>query len=102
MRGRAGQHSQLYTTPRWRKLRKAQLMKQPMCEMCDAVGRVEIATIVDHVEPHRGDMDKFWRGPFQSLCERCHNSDKQRMEHGGVACGCDENGFPLDPAHHWR
>jgi 5-methylcytosine-specific restriction enzyme A len=28
------------------------------------------ATICDHVEPHRGDVNKFWLGPFMSLCKR--------------------------------
>jgi hypothetical protein len=27
------------------------------------------ATICDHVEPHHGDVNKFWLGPFQSLCK---------------------------------
>jgi hypothetical protein len=39
--------------------------------------------VCDHVEPHRGDLDKFWSGPFQSLCAEHHNSDKQRIEKGG-------------------
>jgi 5-methylcytosine-specific restriction enzyme A len=25
------------------------------------------ATICDHVEPHRGDVNTFWLGPFMSL-----------------------------------
>jgi hypothetical protein len=41
--------------------------------------------VCDHVEPHRGDLDKFWSGPFQSLCAECHNVDKQRIENGSDA-----------------
>jgi len=101
VRGRAGQYSKLYTTPRWRKLRAAQLIHQPLCEMCTEQGKVTEAKVVDHQEPHRGDMEKFWAGPFQSLCEPCHNSHKQREENGGGMMGCDANGFPLDPEHYW-
>ena len=74
------QYSGLYATSRWRKLRQTQLFKEPLCAMCKAQGRITEATVVDHIEPHRGDMDKFWHGPFQSLCKRCHDSHKQRFE----------------------
>ena len=101
MRGRAGQYSQLYTTKRWRKLRAAQLVKQPLCEMCAEHSKVTEATVVDHKEPHRGDMVRFWAGPFQSTCKHCHDSHKQREENGGGMMGCDADGFPLDPEHCW-
>ena len=39
-----------------------------------------MATVCDHVEPHRGDVAKFHGGPFQSLCAFHHNRDKQRAE----------------------
>lgn len=48
--------------------------------MCEAEGVVTAATVCDHVEPHRGDANKFWNGPFQSLCDFHHNRDKQRAE----------------------
>jgi hypothetical protein len=70
--------------------------------MCSTQGKVTIANVVDHVNPHRGDMEKFWNGPFQSLCERCHNSHKQRQENGGGVMGCDIDGFPIDPDHYWN
>lgn len=74
----------LYTTRRWRKLRARQLAKHPLCRMCEAEGRVTVATICDHVEPHRGDMAKFWAGPFQSLCKPHHDVTKQSIEKGGT------------------
>jgi hypothetical protein len=42
--------------------------------------RITAATVCDHVHPHRGDEVLFFSGPFQSLCETCHNSAKQREE----------------------
>ena len=95
-------YSGLYATSRWRKLRQTQLFKEPLCAMCKAQGRVTEATVVDHIEPHRGDMDKFWHGSFQSLCKRCHDSHKQRFENGGGVMGCDKDGFPIDPEHFWQ
>jgi len=101
MRGSAGKYRELYTTHRWRKLRVEQLRRQPLCEMCFNHGKITEANVVDHKEPHRGDMDRFWAGPFQSLCKHCHDSHKQRAENGGGVMGCDANGFPIDPDHHW-
>jgi len=102
MGNHAGQYSKLYTTTRWRKLRCEQLKKEPLCEMCKSHGKVIVATVVDHEEPHRGDIRKFWKGPFSSLCKHCHDSHKKRFENGGGVMGCDAEGFPLDPEHFWR
>lgn len=82
---KAGAFSDLYTHSKWRSLRARQLDTEPLCRMCTRQGRVKLATICDHVEPHRGDLEKFWNGPFQSLCKRCHDSAKQSEEKGGSA-----------------
>ena len=50
------------------------------CAVCLERGFVEPATICDHVEPHHGDVNKFWLGPFMSLCKRCHDSGKRFAE----------------------
>lgn len=52
--------------------------------MCIDDGQTTIATICDHIEPHRGDMAKFWSGPFQSLCKPHHDVTKQSIEKGGA------------------
>ena len=69
-----------YGTARWQRLRDRQLWDEPLCAMCK---QPTPATVCDHVEPHKGDEEKFWNGPFQSLCAEHHNSDKQRIEKGG-------------------
>lgn len=69
--------------------------------MCGASGRLTVATVVDHVTPHKGDQALFWDPVnWQSLCKRCHDSIKQKQEHG-KAVGFDASGVPLDPSHHW-
>ena len=67
---------------RWRKFRTAYLSAHPLCVMCEAEGKTEAATVVDHVTPHRGDMVLFWQGPFQALCAAHHSRHKQRQEQG--------------------
>lgn len=64
-------------------------------------GILKPADVVDHIEPHRGDRTAFWTGALQSLCHPCHSSTKQRMEAGKHA-GCDADGTPLAPGHHWH
>ena len=39
--------------------------------------------IVDHIIPHRGDLEMFWNQlNHQALCKRCHDS-KTAREDGG-------------------
>jgi hypothetical protein len=81
----------------WRKsIRPAQLRAQPWCEWHLARGEVVLATIVDHVEPHRGDWNKFVMGPLQSLCEECANRDKQRLEIGKSVTRYGVDGWPIE------
>ncbi len=58
---------------KWRKESKAYLKANPLCAECERSGRITLATDVDHIIPHRGDMDLFWRrSNWQSLCSMCH------------------------------
>lgn len=86
-----------YKTARWQALRRRVLAEQPLCVMCEAIDRIDVAVICDHIEPHRGDEAKFWTGPFQGLCKPCHDSAKQRMEKSGrptLTFGTD--GWPIE------
>jgi hypothetical protein len=91
----------LYHTARWRRTRARQLAQRPLCAFCQASrGIVTPAEVCDHVEPHHGDLAKFWRGPFQSLCVQCHNSLKRDVEARGFYRGCGLDGYPLDKQNH--
>lgn len=79
----SGSYSSLYTHRRWRRIRQQQLLAHPLCAFCERAGKVVAATVVDHIEPHRGDMHAFWRGARQSLCKPCHDREKQRQEKAG-------------------
>ena len=54
-----------------------------MCAFCLKRGLVVLATIADHVAPHKGDPIAFATGKLQSLCKRCHDSDKRYFELNG-------------------
>src|SRR5262249_303900 len=58
---------------RWQKLSKLYLDSNPLCVACKARGRVEGATVVDHIIPHRGDSNRMWEeSNWQSMCKPCH------------------------------
>lgn len=74
-----------YWTNRWRKLAKTHLANEPLCRACLSRGEVMTATICDHIVPHRGDVNLFWKGARQSLCASCHSRGKQRDEQSADA-----------------
>jgi len=89
---------------RWHKRRADQLRGHPLCRLCWEIrGRATVATVADHITPHRGDRVLF-EGPLQSLCKPCHDSVKQSTEKGGAGFirGSDAQGNPLDPRHPWN
>ena len=58
----------------WRKARNLFLKQHPLCDHCQAEGRITPATVVDHVLPHRGDKRLFWdRANWQPLCREHHD-----------------------------
>ena len=66
---------------RWQQYRLRFLQAHPLCAMCEAEGRVTAATVVDHIQPHRGDQTLFWdKSNHQALCATHHSRDKQREE----------------------
>lgn len=82
-----------YKTANWQRLRLWQLKREPLCRFCKRNGILTEANTVDHITPHRGNMDLFYdKGNLQSLCAACHSSVKQRLEKSGDF-GCDVNGI---------
>ena len=86
-----------YGLARWKKVRRRQLAKEPICVMCKAEGFIKPATVCDHVIEHKGDPILFWdEENLQSLCKRHHDSDKQSFEKGGSPkIRVDANGWPI-------
>lgn len=70
---RASQRERGYTRA-WERLRRAFLALNPLCVECQKLGVIKPATDVDHIVPHRGDMNLFWKqGNLQALCHECHS-----------------------------
>ncbi|HHX0886543.1 TPA: HNH endonuclease [Pseudomonas aeruginosa] len=68
---------------RWQQARARFLAKHPLCRLCSDAGKVVAATEVDHIIPHRGDMELFWQeSNWMALCKVCH-SKKTATEDGG-------------------
>lgn len=66
---------------KWQKARERYLLENPLCVYCERNGKTVVATVVDHIVPHRGDMRIFWdKSQWQALCSPCHSSVKQREE----------------------
>ena len=97
-----------YTTQRWQRLRKHKLQRNPLCEYCLNAGRIEAATVVDHIVPIARGGDAY--PPLDHLMSCCvsHHNEKTRGEQQGKESftpkgikGCDVHGNPLDPDHPW-
>jgi 5-methylcytosine-specific restriction protein A len=81
-RRRGSQRERGYTR-QWAKARLQFLKEHPLCAECLRNERVTEATVVDHITPHRGDMNLFWnRNNWQPLCASCHGR-KTAKEDGG-------------------
>lgn len=68
---------------KWRKARRAFLLKHPLCVNCLRKDFVIEAIIVDHITPHKGDNALFWDCKnWQSLCKACHDAKTVQKDGG--------------------
>jgi 5-methylcytosine-specific restriction enzyme A len=59
---------------KWRKARQEFLRRNPLCAKCNQNGILKVATAVDHIIPHKGDVGLFWdQSNWQALCFSCHS-----------------------------
>jgi 5-methylcytosine-specific restriction protein A len=65
------EHQRLYDR-RWRQIRKDHLSQNPWCANGLRAGVYVAASDVHHVDRHLGDKERFYYGPFESLCQKCH------------------------------
>ena len=67
----------------WQRARAGFLRSHPLCMECTKDGSVGLATVVDHVVPHKGDTALFWDSDnWQGLCKP-HHDRKTATEDGG-------------------
>lgn len=68
---------------KWQKASKVFLSHNPLCRHCEKEDKIVLATVVDHVIPHKGDMKLFWDiENWQSLCSSCHNRKTAKEDMG--------------------
>lgn len=107
---RAKPHHHLYGW-RWQRESRRFLARPDnvLCVYCKRRGKLVPAEQVDHIQPHRGDLTLFWdRTNWQGLCSSC-GAEKSAREQASyrtgqqiTAKGCDAQGVPIDPSHHWN
>lgn len=96
----------LYNTARWRHTRERILHRDNYtCQMCGCFviksNRHPRSGEVDHITPHQHDPELFWCDDdgLQTLCKRCHATEKQSQERNGYSDRIGPDGLPVDPAH---
>lgn len=69
----------VYNTSNWAKLRTIKLINNPLCEECEAIGKVSVAIEVHHITPFMTGLNiqqiqflGFDYNNLQSLCNECH------------------------------
>lgn len=80
---------QIYQSAKWKKLRQAKLMAQPLCEKCLDKGLVTPAIDVHHKDSftnYTGNMRLYKAYSFDNLlsvCKQCHSElHKNGTTHG--------------------
>jgi 5-methylcytosine-specific restriction enzyme A len=68
--------ARIRNSARWQHVRRLVLARQPLCAdpygWHAAVGRIEVATQVDHIVGLAAGGAAYDEGNLQSLCTRCH------------------------------
>ena len=83
----------------WYRLRRSVLAEQPLCQYCPP-GVITPATEVDHKNNDPADNS---RENLVSTCKPCHSIKTMADMYGRPArMGCDAEGNPINPAHHWN
>lgn len=75
---------------KWQQVSKGFLRAHPLCQCKDCQeGKIRLlpANVVDHIIPHKGDMNLFWdRNNWQAMNKDCHDK-KTAREDGGFGRG---------------
>ena len=77
--GKRKERMAIYNSTRWRRLREAKMISDPLCEMCLRKGITRPATDVHHMQSFMDAMDMETRRVLafdptnlMSLCDECH------------------------------
>jgi 5-methylcytosine-specific restriction enzyme A len=84
---------------RWQRLRARYLVTHPLCERCQAQGRVTVACEVHHRQRCHDDpvLQVSWDN-LEAICNACHlpvSNDERR----GYSKAIGADGYAADPDH---
>jgi 5-methylcytosine-specific restriction protein A len=78
---RGNAHARGYDA-RWRRLRDWFIQQNPLCVICERLGKTMQAECVDHIKAHKGNEElRLDPENLQSLCWSCHS--KKTVKHDG-------------------
>jgi len=63
-----------YNKQQWRRLRRQQLQRQPLCVLCEELGDLVPASQVDHVRAISDGGAPADLNNLRSLCASCHTA----------------------------
>lgn len=71
---------------KWRKESQVYLREHPFCECaeCKQNEMPELADVVDHIVPHKGDQKLFWSRSNWAAMSKRHHDKKTARENGGL------------------
>ena len=79
MRERSKDYRRWITSRRWGQLRRQKLTQSPLCQRCQALGRLTSASEVHHIRPvedgvNRMEQEQLMFSPnnLMALCHQCH------------------------------
>ncbi|MFZ3132667.1 MAG: HNH endonuclease signature motif containing protein [Desulfosporosinus sp.] len=86
---RRGSSTERGYNARWQRYRTQFLMAHPLCECkeCKDGGLITVATVVDHIIPHKGNYNLFWDPSNHQAMSKQHHDRKTATEDGGFGNG---------------
>jgi 5-methylcytosine-specific restriction protein A len=92
----------LYNSKKWRNYSKRFLSLNPLCIKCKSKGRMEPASICDHIDPINLGGDVWDVNNHQPLCNTCHQRkraqerwrykrEQEKAQQGGLSESLGEN-----------
>jgi len=91
--GRRSNNYPFYNSTTWRKLSRLHREQYPLCQVCQAAGRVAASQVIDHIVPIKDGGARLNEANLLALCKHCHDR-KSAIEAHGPLFTADSLGLP--------